>query len=101
MEEVLRQAFSLGVSGLLFVMWWHERRERAEAQAGERGAASHAAQMSETTARVLSVIQANTESMTALREELRSQWRLDLEYRERIARQLERFSDDAHSAEKE
>lgn len=94
MEELIQQALSLGVSGLLFVMWWHERRERAEAQATERSATSHAAQMTETTTRVLSVIQANTESMTALREELRSQWRLDLEYRERIARQLERISDE-------
>ena len=89
MEEVLTQLPSLGVAGLLFVMWWCERQERTKAANRLRETLSDASATAEINERLLEVIRANTEALTALREELRAFRQTEHEWLDRISRQLE------------
>jgi len=89
LPEVLSQLPTLGISGLLFVMWWVERQEQARAAAGLRAALQHAGQVAEVNKNLLDVIRSNTEALTALREELHSHRASEAEWLGRLARQLE------------
>ncbi|QOJ15658.1 MAG: hypothetical protein HRU75_13850 [Planctomycetia bacterium] len=72
MSELLTQLPSLGVAGLLFVMWWHERLERQRAMEERRDAQGRSVQLAELNERLLDVVQSNTQALVGLREELRS-----------------------------
>jgi hypothetical protein len=87
--DVLTQLPSLGISGLLFVMWWVERQERTRSTAGLQDALQYAGQVSEVNKNLLDVIRANTEALTALREELRSHRATEAEWLTRLTHQLE------------
>ncbi len=88
-DEILRALPSLGISGLLFVMWWFERQERVRGTTDLREAFRFAEQGVELNERLLDVLRANTEAITALREELRSHRGVETEWLKRISRQLE------------
>lgn len=88
-DEVLRALPSLGISGLLFVMWWIERQERVRGTSDLRDALRFAEQGVELNERLIEVLRANTEAITALREELRSHRGVETEWLKRISRQLE------------
>ena len=87
--DVLSQLPSLGISGLLFVMWWVERQERTRSTAGLQDALQYAVQVAEVNKNLLDVIRANTEALTALREELRSHRATEAEWLTRLTHQLE------------
>lgn len=87
--EMLTQLPSLGISGLLFVMWWVERQERTRSTAGLQDALQYAGQVAEVNKNLLDVIRANTEALTALREELRSHRATEAEWLTRLTHQLE------------
>ncbi len=89
MDDVLAQLPSFGVAGLLFVMWWFERKERTRSANALQAASRDASAKSEVSERLLDVIQANTEAVTALREELRSYRQSQHDWLDRISRQLE------------
>jgi hypothetical protein len=91
-SEILAQLPSLGISGLLFVMWWVERQERTRAGLGLHDALQYAGQVAEVNKNLLDVIRANTEAMTALREELRSHRMTEAEWLARLTHQLEDLS---------
>ncbi len=91
-DSVLEQALSLGIPGLLFVMWWFERQERTKHNAGLREALDHSRQAAEVNDQLLDVIRANTEALTALREEMRSHRRVEADWLNRVSGQLERLS---------
>ena len=88
-DAILRALPSLGISGLLFVMWWFERQERVRGTTDVRDALRFAEQGVELNERLLDVLRANTEAITALREELRSHRGVETEWLRRISRQLE------------
>jgi hypothetical protein len=90
-EGVLEQLPSLGVAGLLFVMWWQERQERVRQQALTAEETGRVDSWRELTDQVLGVVQGNTAALTALRTELRAQRAADLEFFGRLSRQLERL----------
>jgi hypothetical protein len=87
--ELLSQLPSLGVSGLLFVMWWFERQDRVRNSDGLHEALQHAGRMTSINSDLLDVIGANTEALTALRGELRSHRMTETELLGRLERQLE------------
>lgn len=87
--EILTDVASLGVAGLLFVMWWFERQERTRNLAPLRDAAQYAAQLADANRSLLDVVRANTEALTALREELRSHRATEAEWLARLTHQLE------------
>ena len=87
--EMLSQLPSLGISGLLFVMWWVERQERTRSTAGLQDALQYAGQVAGVNKNLLDVIRANTEALTALREELRSHRATEAEWLTRLTHQLE------------
>ncbi len=89
LNEVLGQLPSLGVAGLLFVMWWIERSERTAGTGALRDAVQQIGQVADVNANLLRVIQANTEALTALREELRSHRAGEVEWLTRLNQQLE------------
>lgn len=72
LDQVLQQLASLGVSGLLFIMWWIERHERTGCQAGLQEALRHTATIAALNSQLLDVVRANTAAMTELRDELRA-----------------------------
>ncbi len=90
--EVVSQLPSLGVAGLLFVMWWSERQERTRVISGLRVALQHAEQTAKVNGSLLDVIRANTEALTALREELRHQRRLEAEWVRRLTAKLDELA---------
>ena len=92
-DEITRQAVSLGISGLLFVMWWFERQERTRNGSGVQQALQYTGQVSEVNEQLLDVIRANTDALAALREELRTHRMLETDWLNRVSRQLERLSD--------
>ena len=92
-DEIANQAVSLGISGLLFVMWWFERQERARGANNLQQALHHTNQVSDVNDQLLDVIRANTDALAALREELRSHRRLETDWLNRVSRQLEKLSD--------
>ncbi len=87
--DALSQLPSLGVAGLLFVMWWVERQERTRGTAALRDALQYVGQVTDVNRSLLDVIQANTEALTALREELRSHRASEAEWLARLTQQLE------------
>jgi hypothetical protein len=87
--DMLSQLPSLGISGLLFVMWWIERQERTRSMAGLQDALQYAGHVAEVNKNLLDVIRANTEALTALREELRSHRATEAEWLTRLTHQLE------------
>jgi hypothetical protein len=89
LPEIISQLPSLGIAGLLFVMWWVERQERAGSTAGLREALHHAGQSAEINQNLLDVIRANTEALTALREELRAHRATETQWVTRLTEQLE------------
>ena len=91
LDEVLQHLPALGVSGLLFVMWWFERHERLRSQNVTREAASYTIRVLEINDHLLDVIRSNTEALTALREELRAHREAEREWFGRLSRQLEQL----------
>jgi hypothetical protein len=91
LDEVLRHLPSLGISGLLFVMWWFERHERLRGQTAAREAVGHTSRVLEINDHLLDVIRSNTEALIALREELRSQREAEREWFGRLSHQVEQL----------
>ncbi len=89
MDELITQILSLGVSGLLFVMWWFERQERTQGSAQLHDAISYAGQLASMHDNVLEVVRANTDAVAALREELRAHRMVEEDWWARVARQIE------------
>lgn len=85
----LEQLPSLGVAGLLFVMWWLERLERSKTTVGAQDALKLSHQVAGFNEQLLGVVRANTEALTALREELRSHRLTETEWMGRLSRQLD------------
>jgi hypothetical protein len=90
-DAILPQLPSLGVSGLLFVMWWLERQERARGVNTMREAVNYTNRVLEINDHLLDVIRSNTEALVALREELRSHRATEQEWISRLSRQLEQL----------
>ena len=93
LDEVAKQAVSLGISGLLFVMWWFERQERGRAAGNMQQALQYTNQVSDVNEQLLDVIRANTDALAALREELRTHRMLETDWLRRVSRQLEKLSE--------
>jgi hypothetical protein len=91
-NELLAQLPSLGISGLLFVMWWQERQERGRGALALREALQYARDVTQVNTSLLDVIRSNTEALTSLREELRAHRAIDVELLSRVARQLEELA---------
>ncbi len=89
MQDLMVNLSSLGICGLLFVMWWSERQERAKAATYSQDALRQSLQVTEINEHLLGVIRANTEALAALREELRSHRAVEAEWLSRLSRQLE------------
>lgn len=92
LPDVLSQLPSLGISGLLFVMWWLERQERGRGTGGLRDALQFSGRLADMNHELLDVIRANTEALAALREELRSHRATESEWLTRLLRQLEELN---------
>lgn len=88
MSELLSELPSLGIAGLLFVMWWLERQERARSTDGLRAALEQAGRIADINQNLLDVIRANTEALAALREELRAHRGSETEWLARLTQQL-------------
>lgn len=88
--ELIEQLPSLGISGLLFVMWWMERQERGRNWNGMQEALKCAAAGADLNEEILKVIRANTEALTALRAELASARLSDGEWRTQMMQELRR-----------
>ena len=91
LDAVWQHIPSLGVSGLLFVMWWSERQERVRAAGAMQDAGRHTTHVLEINDHLLDVIRSNTEAAIALREELRAHRETEMEWMSRLSRQLERL----------
>ena len=89
LDQVWQHLPSLGVAGLLFVMWWFERQERVRGANAVQAATNHASRVLEINDHLLDVIRSNTEALIALREALRSHRETQTEWMERLSRQLE------------
>lgn len=92
MDTIFSQAASLGIAGLLFVMWWIERQERTRAGHTVREALTDARTLSQINDHLLDVVRANTDALAALREELRSHRISETEWLTRLSRQLEQLT---------
>ncbi len=88
-DMLVKQALSLGISGLLFVMWWFERQERTRNMAGTQEALRRGHQIAEINEQLLDVIRANTEALAALREELRSHRARETEWLTRLTQRID------------
>lgn len=93
LDEFLKQAISLGIAGLLFVMWWHERKERQEASAGLTEAARDRTAFSDITTNLVNVIRSNTDMLAALREELRAHRQAEAQWIGMVIERLERLAE--------
>ena len=91
LDQVLQQLPSLGISGLLFVMWWFERQERSRSAAGLHETLKYTSQMSDVNDHLLDAIRGNTAALSALREELRSHRLAETEWLNRLSRQLDKL----------
>ncbi len=89
MEAILTQAASLGVAGLLFVMWWQERQDRLRGEGRLARLLEHAGRFGAAHEQLLEVVRANTEALTALREELRSGRAMEQIWREQVLARIE------------
>jgi len=90
-EEILRELPSLGIAGLLFVMWWVERQERARGVHAVQDALHRSHEVLSVNDHLLDVIRSNTEALMALREELHVHRETETEWFGRVSRQLEKF----------
>ena len=90
-DGIVQHLPSLGISGLLFVMWWSERHERVRGMGVMRDATNHATRALEINDHLLDVIRSNTEALIALREELRAHRQTEAEWMTRLSRQLEKL----------
>lgn len=90
--EFLAQLPSLGVAGVLFVMWWLERQERGRAGANVREALGYAGRIAEINRNLLDIVRANTEALAVLREELRAHRNAEIEWLSRVTQQLQELS---------
>jgi hypothetical protein len=90
-DPLVTQALSLGISGLLFVMWWYERQERARNASNVQEALHYMNQIADVNEHLLDVIRANTEALAGLREELRAGRGAEAEWRARVSRQIEQL----------
>lgn len=97
-ELLLNQLPSLGIAGLLFVMWWYERQERVRAGGVTQASQCRAAQLLNINEGLLSVIRGNTEALTALREELQAHRANEREWFGRLAQEVERLADSVKGA---
>lgn len=93
LDAVVNQLPSMGVAGLLFVMWWHERQERSRVGHMAERRERDALRVMDVNDHLLDVVRSNTEALTALREELRSQRAIEAEWIARLSRQLEQLDD--------
>lgn len=93
--ELLAELPSLGIAGLLFVMWWIERQERVKSWTGLREALRHAGQVADVNRSLLDVVRINTEALTALREELRAHRATEAEWLMRLTARLDELRCDA------
>ena len=91
MPDVAHQAMSLGIAGLLFVMWWQERQERVKAAGVTQKLRGDANRIGELSERLLSVVRSNTEALVALREALHAQHEALREWITRLGQQLDRL----------
>lgn len=91
MSELLEQLPSLGVAGLLFVMWWYERAERLRSAQMQLETTSALSRVNQINAHLLDVIQQNTEALVALREALHTHRLQEADWVARLTQQLERL----------
>jgi len=91
MDAMVPQALSLGISGLLFVMWWYERQDRLAAAAAAADARDDGARLGALNGELLEVLRSNTAALSGLREELKSQRAIHTELLGRISHSLERL----------
>lgn len=94
LSPLFEQLPSLGISGLLFVMWWQERLERVRVLGELRETARSAADTAGMNERLLDVVRTNTEALTALREELRAHRAAELQWLGRLSEELQRIQSD-------
>jgi hypothetical protein len=92
LENLLTELPSLGISGLLFVMWWLERQERGRVATGLNTTLEFTGQLGELNRQLLEVIRGNTEAVTALREELRAHRASEAELLGRMMQQLDELA---------
>lgn len=91
MSDVLEQLPSLGVAGLLFVMWWYERAERLRSMQAQQETAHALGRVNQINTHLLEVIQQNTEALVALREALHTHRLQEADWVARLTQQLERL----------
>lgn len=92
MEAILQSLPSLGISGLLFVMWWVERQERSRAASLVQESLRHTQTIAGINEHLLEVIRRNTDALAALREEFRAHREAETEVLGRLATRLERLA---------
>lgn len=91
MDQILNHAISLGISGLLFVMWWCERQERTRAGTMAHDATLLTERLTGVNDQLLEVIQQNTEALTALRGEIHSHRMFEADWIKRLSQQLDKL----------
>lgn len=89
--ELFEPFASLGIAGLLFVMWWYERQERHRSGAGMEQAVQQTTRVIEMSQQLLEVVRSNTEAITALRSELRSHRASEADWVHRLSNQLQKL----------
>lgn len=70
MDAIWQHLPSLGIAGLLFVMWWLERQDRAVAAGALEAAGGDTRRLADDNAALRDVLRANTVAVTELRAEL-------------------------------
>jgi hypothetical protein len=91
LQAVIEQLPSLGVAGLLFVMWWYERQERVRSGTATQQSQCQATHLLDINDHLLDVIRTNTAALAALREEFRTHRETAAAWFDRLGRQLERL----------
>lgn len=86
--DLLAQLPSLGIAGLLFIMWWLERQDRVRTVDGLHDALQYARQLADLNRNLLDIVQTNTAALTTLRDELQAHRTIEREWWERITREL-------------
>ncbi len=90
-DGVVEQLPSLGIAGLLFVMWWQERVERLRTLKRADATDCCLRDANEAGGQLLTVVRGNTDALVTLREELRATSAAEREWFERLLRQMERL----------
>jgi hypothetical protein len=91
MTGLIEQLPSLGIAGLLFVMWWYERAERLRSVQVHHDACGACDRSSQMNTHLLDVIQQNTEALVSLREALHTHRLQEADWVARLTQQLERL----------